>query len=53
MALRRVFLSSTFRDLVEHRKAVIEAIEGLEGYHCVQMAESSAGDWGAGYAPRE
>ncbi|NUO82732.1 DUF4062 domain-containing protein [candidate division KSB1 bacterium] len=37
MPLKQIFLSSTSRDLTKHRAAVIEAIERLDGYHCVRM----------------
>lgn len=32
-----VFLSSTGKDLVEYRKAIHDAIEELDGFHCVWM----------------
>lgn len=35
--MRKVFLSSTFQDLAEHRQAICDAIEGLDGYYCVRM----------------
>jgi len=34
---RRVFLSSTFRDLEKHRQAARAAIDALDGYKCVWM----------------
>jgi hypothetical protein len=40
-----VFLSSTAKDLQEHRDAAYEAIEGLDGYHCVRMKDFGARDW--------
>lgn len=48
MPLKQIFLSSTFRDLTKHRAAVIEAIERLDGYHCVRMENFGARDWEAG-----
>jgi len=39
MSIRRVFLSSTAKDLATHREAVYRAIEGLDGYHCERMEE--------------
>lgn len=43
--IRKIFLSSTFRDLAKHRAAVIAAIESLDGYHCVRMENFGARDW--------
>lgn len=40
----RVFLSSTAKDLSECRDIVYQAIEGLEGYHCVRMEDFGAWD---------
>jgi hypothetical protein len=37
VSVRTVFLSSTARDLEQYRKAVFEAIEALDGYHCIRM----------------
>ena len=37
MSVRTIFLSSTARDLEQYRKAVFEAIEALDGYHCIRM----------------
>jgi hypothetical protein len=37
MPARTIFLSSTARDLEQYRKAVFEAIEALDGYHCIRM----------------
>jgi signal transduction histidine kinase len=42
-----VFLSSTARDLEEHRNEVYEAIQGLEGYRCARMEDFGARDSGA------
>ena len=47
MSIRTVFLSSTARDLAEYRQAVYDAIEGLDGYHCVRMENFGARDWDA------
>ena len=43
----KVFLSSTARDLSEHRKAIIAAIRRLDGYQCVCMEDFGARDWQA------
>jgi hypothetical protein len=40
--IRRVFLSSTFLDLEERRRQVIEAIEGFEDLKCVAMERFTA-----------
>ena len=45
--VKKVFLSSTGRDLSEYREAAYSAIEGLDGYHCVRMEDSGATDWEA------
>ena len=37
-----VFLSSTARDLTEHREAVARAINGLDGYKCIRMEDFGA-----------
>lgn len=42
--MRTLFLSSTSRDLHECRQAVYQAIEGLEGYHCVRMEDFGSWD---------
>jgi hypothetical protein len=47
MSHKTVFLSSTSRDLTKYRAAVIEAIERLDGYHCVRMENFGARDWEA------
>lgn len=44
MPLKQIFLSSTSKDLAKHRAAVIEAIERLNGYHCVRMEAFGARD---------
>ncbi len=46
-SMKRIFLSSTFKDLAEYRKAAIEAIESLDGYHCIRMENFGARDWDA------
>lgn len=38
-AIKKVFLSSTGRDLTEHRFSTYKAIESLNGYHCVRMED--------------
>ena len=43
--MRKVFLSSTCKDLAEHRQAVCDAIEGLDGYYCTRMETFGARDW--------
>lgn len=40
--LRRVFLSSTGRDLHDYREAVAAAIHKVDGYHCVRMEDFGA-----------
>jgi hypothetical protein len=42
MPIKKVFLSSTARDLQEYREAAYRAIEGLDGYHCVRMEDFGA-----------
>jgi hypothetical protein len=42
--MRKIFLSSTSRDLLEYREAVAKAIHGLDGYHCVRMEDFGARD---------
>jgi hypothetical protein len=42
MATKTVFLSSTARDLTQYRDAAYQAIEGLDGYHCVRMEDFGA-----------
>jgi tetratricopeptide (TPR) repeat protein len=45
MSTKKVFLSSTGRDLAEYREAAYKAIEGLDGFHCVRMEDFGARDW--------
>jgi hypothetical protein len=40
--VKKVFLSSTARDLAEYRDAAAKAIDGLEGYKCVKMEDFGA-----------
>jgi Domain of unknown function (DUF4062)/inactive STAND len=40
----QVFLSSTARDLAEHREAVFRAINGMDGYQCVRMEDFGSWD---------
>jgi len=47
MPIKKVFLSSTARDLKEYREAAYRAIEGLDGYHCVRMEDFGARNWDA------
>lgn len=44
MQIRKVFLSSTAKDLQEYREAAYRAIEGLDGYHCIRMENFGARD---------
>ncbi len=44
---RTVFLSSTSKDLVEHRQRCYDAIESLDGYHCVRMENFGSRNWDA------
>jgi tetratricopeptide (TPR) repeat protein len=44
---KSVFLSSTARDLKDYRDAVYDAIEGLDGFHCVRMENFGARGWEA------
>ncbi len=37
--MKKVFLSSTAKDLGSYREAVYEAIHGLDGFHCVRMED--------------
>lgn len=45
LPIRSVFVSSTGKDLADYRKAVAEAIEAMDGYHCVRMENFGARDW--------
>lgn len=40
--VKKVFLSSTARDLAEYRDAAARAIDGLEGYKCIKMEDFGA-----------
>ncbi len=42
--MRKVFLSSTVRDLTEYRNKAYHAIEGMDGFHCVRMEDFGARD---------
>ena len=46
-AVRKVFLSSTARDLGPYREAVSQAIARLDGFQCVRMEDFGARDWEA------
>ena len=37
--MKRVFLSSTARDLREYRDRAYAVVESLTGYHCVRMED--------------
>jgi hypothetical protein len=39
-----IFLSSTTKDLAQHREAAYRAITGLDGYHCVRMEDFGSWD---------
>ena len=43
-SVRKVFLSSTARDLGAYREAVFKAISGLDGYQCIRMEDFGARD---------
>ena len=45
--VRKVFLSSTARDLGPHREAVFKAISSLDGFQCVRMEDFGARAWEA------
>jgi len=45
--VRKVFLSSTARDLGPHRETVFKAISGLDGFQCVRMEDFGARAWEA------
>ena len=40
--MKRVFLSSTARDLSKFREAVYQGLEGMDGIHCVRMEDFGA-----------
>src|SRR5919206_3291498 len=42
--IRTVFLSSTGRDLHDHREAVYAAIQKLDGWKCIRMEDFGARD---------
>jgi len=42
--VKKVFLSSTARDLAEYRDAAAKAIDAFEGYKCVKMEDFTASD---------
>jgi hypothetical protein len=42
--MKRVFLSSTAKDLHDFREKVYHAIEGMDGFHCVRMEDFGARD---------
>jgi hypothetical protein len=44
VSIKKIFLSSTARDLGEYRAAVAAEIEKLEDYKCVKMEDFSAAD---------
>lgn len=46
-AVRKVFLSSTARDLGPCREAVSQAIARLDGFQCVRMEDFGARNWEA------
>ena len=44
---RKIFLSSTAKDLARCREAAASAIEDLDGYKCIRMEKFGARDWEA------
>lgn len=46
MPIKKVFLSSTSKDLAEYREVAYKAVEGLDGYHCIRMEDFGARDCG-------
>lgn len=44
MTLKKAFLSSTTKDLWEHREVAAQAINGLDDYKCIRMEEFGARD---------
>src|SRR5689334_8307483 len=46
--MRSVFISSTFKDLIPHRTAVIDAVNSLDGFSAMAMEEFGARDADAG-----
>jgi hypothetical protein len=42
--MKKIFLSSTTQDLAIYRQAIYDAIEDLEGYHCIRMENFGARD---------
>jgi len=47
MGERKVFLSSTFKDLADYREAVYWAIQRMDDWRCVRMEDFGARDWEA------
>ncbi len=47
MLIRTAFLSSVCRELSVYRELAYDAIEGLDGWHCVRMEDFGARDWDA------
>ena len=45
--IRKVFLSSTSRELTEHRGKVIDALQGLDGWDVIHMERFGARAWAA------
>ena len=43
-SMKTVFLSSTARDLVEHRNAVFAAIQGMDNWKCISMEDFGSRD---------
>ena len=45
--IRKVFLSSTSRELAEHRGKVIDALQRLDGWDVIHMERFGARAWAA------
>lgn len=45
MRERKVFLSSTFKDLANYREIVYRAIQRMDGWRCIRMEDFGARDW--------
>lgn len=44
VTIKTVFISSTMGDLKDYRQAVYDAVESLDGYHCIGMERFGARD---------
>lgn len=52
MNVTTTFLSSTAKDLARHRQVVYDALESLDGYHCIRMENFGARDFTAEHFDR-